>query len=1206
MADHDRLPIGETLRAHRLRANLSQTDLASKMSVYYGIIARVERGEQAPTRDQLDSFITALRLGPEESGELRQTYELEPPARQAPGHPQFDRHVCPYRGLHAFLERDAEFYCGRDTASDLLAAKVSVSSVVAVVGASGSGKSSLVQAGLVPRLRRDKGFGDLQTAVFRPGPDPFTALAAQLIEVPGLRLRARTASALVREVAELARTLRHNGIQAVVDQVQRMSSRPLVLVVDQFEEVFTHRGDPALSDDFLAGLAALGDQPWDGSAPTKLVLTLRSDYYGHALAHRALSDLLQDNVVHLPPMNRDELRTAVTEPARRGHITLQQGLLDRIMDDVGSDRGNLPLLEYALMLVWERQRDRVMTLDAYDEIGGVRGAVASQAEQVYSVLAPEQQNTARRLLTSLVRVVPPGEDGADTRRRTPRAELSSLPRVDRVLEALTSARLVVGDADEEGAPQVELAHEAVITAWRRLGVWLEDDRQFLLWQQGLRQRRQEWLEHRRDDAALLRGTILERAESWLGTRGADALAADLIDYIEASRAADRDEQEHRAALHIDALRTARADKVPGIIDELRRLSPGADAQLARELAEWDGSPDVWRLRLARLPADPGQLPAILRALLTLAPGEFRAVRELLPGLLGGEVRDLVERLWREVTTPDLDPTGTGSARFRSAALLAEYAPRDPRWDQIASTVAQTLALENPVYRQDWLAAFAPVVDRLVEPLVSLACDGTLEHARESAARILLEVAGDRADVVGRIVCDLPDQMYEWAFNSLAAALRDRPAEDGPAAGDGWSALDATLAGMAPVGASEDEEVAAGRRRAAAACALLRLGRPEGVLERFDHVDVETASQFASTAAQRNVPFRLLVDRLAQAATAQIRWIVLLALGEYHPRKFLSAAEFDDLMAVVSRIHRDDPSAAVHSVCGWLARRWDAPCDPLAAQRPYDPSGRCGWFTLAVEDQVLTFSVLRPGAFAMGSPLSERDRSEWESPVRHTELAKSFAVCTAEVTRGLYEAFAAQSGARPPAPDEWPPHPAEPIVGVTWFEARTMCGWLGEQLQIPDRAGFGLRLPNEAEWEYACRAGTTTPYSFGRDRSLLTNYAWVSRNSQLRTHEAGILRPNPAGLFNMHGQCWEWCLDWFTPYGVEPRADPADSGWDAETADQQFKALRGGSWMQNGGYARSACRHLLPPGNRNSNVSFRLACTVPEPDGSGAATLPWTG
>jgi len=161
----------------------------------------------------------------------------------------------------------------------------------------------------------------------------------------------------------------------------------------------------------------------------------------------------------------------------------------------------------------------------------------------------------------------------------------------------------------------------------------------------------------------------------------------------------------------------------------------------------------------------------------------------------------------------------------------------------------------------------------------------------------------------------------------------------------------------------------------------------------------------------------------------------------------------------------------------------------------------------------------------------------------------------------------------------------------------------------------LRLPTEAEWEYACRAGTSTAYSFGSDRTLLDQYGWYADNSGLKTHEAGILRPNPAGLFNIHGQCWEWCLDWYAPYNAAPVTDPTGPQPTPATARSgpdllDRKVLRGGCWNLGARYARSACRNAHIPSNRNYYITFRLAVTVPDIDPGWTPgdpqPLPWTG
>jgi formylglycine-generating enzyme required for sulfatase activity len=291
----------------------------------------------------------------------------------------------------------------------------------------------------------------------------------------------------------------------------------------------------------------------------------------------------------------------------------------------------------------------------------------------------------------------------------------------------------------------------------------------------------------------------------------------------------------------------------------------------------------------------------------------------------------------------------------------------------------------------------------------------------------------------------------------------------------------------------------------------------------------------------------------------------------------------------------------------------------APRAAYDPTGRRTWYTVETEGNPLTFVVFRPGRFVMGSPADEAERSDYEGPQQDTTIARSFALCDREVTRSEFEAFmAATETTGLPNIDEWSPQGVEPVVAATWEEAMAYGQWCSAHLismavsrgargrpsSLEEMQQLHFSLPTEAEWEYACRAGTTTAYSFGSDRSRLNQYGWYADNSGLKTHEAGILRPNPAGLFNIHGQCWEWCLDWYGPYTNDPVVDNRGPS----TGDR--KVLRGGCWNLGARYARSACRNAHIPPNRNYYISFRLAMSLPEIDQTWTPSDPnpifWTG
>jgi formylglycine-generating enzyme required for sulfatase activity len=265
--------------------------------------------------------------------------------------------------------------------------------------------------------------------------------------------------------------------------------------------------------------------------------------------------------------------------------------------------------------------------------------------------------------------------------------------------------------------------------------------------------------------------------------------------------------------------------------------------------------------------------------------------------------------------------------------------------------------------------------------------------------------------------------------------------------------------------------------------------------------------------------------------------------------------------------------------------------------PPDPSGQRDWFVQQVGDDFFTFIVFAPGTFLMGSPESEayRQKNERQHPVR---ITRPVAVADREVTRAQFERFVKATG-RPfvdvsePSPDD-----RDPVVRVTWFEAARYCHWLTDQAHQgdgqcydppasdggpwpfrPERSGY--RLPTEAEWEYACRAGTVTPYSFGSDRELLGRYGW-----HLHTHTevGGRLRPNLRGLYDMHGNVWEWCHDWYDdqPAGGDDPQGPAEG---------LYRALRGGGWDRSAWHCRSAYRHSPTPDYRGAYMGFRLVRTL---------------
>ncbi|MCP3998766.1 MAG: hypothetical protein GY722_27395 [bacterium] len=452
---------------------------------------------------------------------------------------------CPYRGLAAFREADATFFCGRDGFVDQMFAAVNRQPVVAViVGSSGSGKSSAVFAGLIPRLRED---GEWLVATLRPGSSPFTALASALIEV--LEPNIDETERLVQS-QKLAKALELSDLPVADAALRALEKDPsrthLLLVVDQSEELYTLCPDPEVQRRFIDALLKTVS-PFAVGANRSIVLlvTLRADFMGHALAYRPFADTLQDASLLMGPMTRDELRATIEEPAELQGATFERGLVERLLDDVGQEPGNLPMLEFALTLLWNEQVDGVLTHAGYERIGRVDGALTRYADEALNALDVADQDRARHVFAQLVR---PGDGTEDSRRVASRTDLSTEDW--QLVQLLADKRLVVTGHDAAGEDIVEVVHEALIHNWDQLQSWLETDRAFRTWQEDLRVAVRGWDAGNRDEGALLRGSPLAQAEQWRDER-ANELSQAERDYIAASvqwreqAAADRERRRNR-------------------------------------------------------------------------------------------------------------------------------------------------------------------------------------------------------------------------------------------------------------------------------------------------------------------------------------------------------------------------------------------------------------------------------------------------------------------------------------------------------------------------------------------------------------------------------------------------------------------------------------------------------------------------------------
>ncbi|MGW1377467.1 nSTAND1 domain-containing NTPase [Streptomyces sp. NPDC002446] len=482
---------------------LSYRVMAERAQYSITALSQAAAGEKLPSLPLVLAYVTAC--GGDTAAWERRWHEAvhEDVERRAPG-PDEDG-PAPYQGLARFEPADHERFFGRKRLVDEVSDVLRGHRCAALVGPSGSGKSSLLRAGVIPRLQRaqDPVLRAAALRVLTPGEHPLRTHREVLAPAPG------------------------NG--------------DTWLVVDQFEEVFTLCRDAGERAEFIDRLLTADDP----ESRLRVVLGIRADFYGSCLEHPGLVPVLRRASVPIGPMTPEELRDVVIKPAAARGLIVERALTTRLVEEVAEEPGGLPLLSHALLETWRRRRGRTLTTGAYEAAGGLHGAIAQTAEDLYAELSPDQRGVARRIL---LRLITPGQGAPDTRCPVDRSVLGS-PGTDAgetgaVLERLARARLIT--LDEETA---DLAHEALITAWPRLRGWLDEDRERLLLHHRLRQDARSWEELDRDSGSLYRGVRLAEAEEAFGSgAAADELTAAEAAFLAAGRTARTRERRRRRGL----------------------------------------------------------------------------------------------------------------------------------------------------------------------------------------------------------------------------------------------------------------------------------------------------------------------------------------------------------------------------------------------------------------------------------------------------------------------------------------------------------------------------------------------------------------------------------------------------------------------------------------------------------------------------------
>jgi len=1051
-----------------------------------------------------------------------------------------------------------------------------------IYGPSGCGKSSLVKAGLLPRLA-----GHV-VAVYVEA----TARETEARLLNGLRKRCAPLRADPSLAATLAGLRRGQGLPA---------GKKVLIVLDQFEQ-WLHARKDGRDGDLVQAL-----RQCDGGRVQCLVL-VRDDFW------LAVSRFLRDVEVRLAEgqnsaladlFDTDHARKVLAAfgrafgrlPDRPGDVTKDQAefLGQAVSGLAQDDKVNCA----RLALFAEMMKGKAWTPRSLKAVGGTEGVGAAFLEETFgAATAPPEhryhQTAARAVLKALL-----PETGSDIKgHMRSDAELLGASGYagrpgdfDELVRVLDGEVRLITPTDPEGKEDVpaggagpgaggatrfyQLTHDYLVPSLRdwltrkqkesrrgraellladRAAVWAArpEARQLPSLPQWLGVR---WWT-RRTDWSPSQARMMRAAARYHAVRGA---AVALVVLAVALGSWEGYGRLKAQTLRDRLLESTTAD-APAVVKEMAPYRRWADPLLRDALARAEQAGDPRRrlhASLALLPVDPGQVGYLYDRLLTAEPAELVVVRD---GLAGHE-SDLTRGLWAVLENPTQDQ----GRRLRAACALAAYAPDDPRWGQVGRDVAATLVAQPPFVVARWTAALEGAGRWLIPPLAEFLVD---ESRGLSERGVIASVYGSFARVV--------PGSHAWLERELAAAA-------GP-------------------DAAPDERVGRAKRQASLGMALVVMGHDEPVWPMLKHgPDPTVRSYLIDRLALGGVDPKVLAARLGAEKDVSVRRAILQSLGEYGLDR-LSPAERLNHLPLVRDQYRDDPDPGVHGAAEWVLRQWGA----LGRETGIDAGlvtgraeGRRRWY---VTRQGHTMVVVpTPGEVWMGEG-DERHRAT---------VGRSFALASKEVTVDQFARFRERHGY-----NRWYARTGDcPAITVLWYDAAAYCNWLSEQegiprgqwCYLPNAAGryaegmatapdflerTGYRLPTDAEWEAACRAGAGTEYSFGVSVELLGRYGWYDGTSLGTSHPVGSRRPNDLGLFDMHGNVWEWCQDAYRPHpkaadGVRVAAGDVSP----VVSNNVGRVLRGGSFNNPPTHARSANRNGFAPTTPDDGVGFRPARTL---------------
>jgi serine/threonine protein kinase/formylglycine-generating enzyme required for sulfatase activity len=1080
------------------------------------------------------------------------------------------------KGLRAFDAQDADFFLellpgprDRDGLPDGIRfwkARVeetdadSTFAVGLLYGPSGCGKSSLVKAGLLPRL------ADHVLTVYVEA----TAGETETRLLNGLRKRCPALPAALGLTEALAALRRGKGLPA---------GEKVLIVLDQFEQ-WLHAGKEGPGAALVQGL-----RQCDGGR-VQCVVLVRDDFwmavtrFMHQLEIRlvegqnsAAVDLFDTH--HGRKVLAGFGRAFGKLPENPGATSKdQEQFLEQAVSGLAQE-GKVVCIRLALF--GEMMKGKAWTPAMLKEVGGAEGVGVTFLEETFSAAcAPPEHRYHQKAARAALKALLP-EAGTDIKGQLrsdgellAASGYAGRPKdFDDLLRILDSETRLVTPTDAEGqegagdgqAPvqaggkYYQLTHDYLVPSLRD---WLtrkqRDSRRgradlrlaerAALWQAKAENRLLpawwEWanirLYTRPRDWTRPQRRMMHQAGRYHLTRAILLLGLGLVGW-----GAYEVYGRVQAAARVAALAHAETTDAPQLIARLKADRRWADRLLReRAVAAPAGSKERLNVALALAAVDPAQAEYLAERLLEARPEDVLVIR----ATLAPRAEELAPRFWAVLAEEPPQP----ARRLRAAAALALFAPADGRWEDLGRNLAVYLVNEHLTTIPQWTEALSAVRGRLAGPLVDL-----LQEADAEFALTVLALESWPDEAVPRleaVLASRPDAgAKEEVKDPLEALAKWQTKEE----------VKDPLKALAKWQTKEEVKDALAKRQAKAAVALVQLGHSDRVWPLLDGKDPDP--RLRTILLHRLGPLRtdpqVLLRRSEEEPAPAVRQALLLSLGEVAGVNLPPELRRSLVDRLLDR-YRDEPDPGVHAALDWLLHRWGQAAALSRIDQELKSTralGGRGWY---VNGQGQTFTVVAgPVEFVMGT--AGQGPAGFGAQGQHRRrIARSFAIATKEVTVDQFRRFRKHHQVI----EQYARTGNSPVNLVSWFEAAAYCNWLSAQEGIPKdqwcylatgggvmkpAPGYlrrsGYRLPTEAEWEYACRAGTLTAWVCGGTAELLDRYAWYNRNADSHTHDVGTLKPNTLGFFDMHGNSLEWCQDRYGRYPEGKMDQPVEDGED---------------------------------------------------------------